>query len=249
MPTENHPTAPAARPVTIDELDPSGGLRDAAEAAGVDRRVFLGRAGVATAGAAGAVLGLPTLADAAIAKTPSRRNDTKILNFALTLEHLDTAFYTAALVAGDLPNASYVRFAQVAREHEAQHVATLQGLLGAQAVGAPAFDFGDAASRARFPAVAQFLEDTAVQAFAGQAARIQRRGALKVAMAMQAVEARHAAWIRSLNIATTQFGLQAADEGFLPAPHAFDTVKGERTIIKRVQGTGFLRSVLPTDRI
>jgi hypothetical protein len=246
VPTENHPVTPA---VTIDELDVTGGLREAAEAAGVDRRVFLGRAGAVTAGAAGAVLGLPSLADAAISKRPSRRNDVKILNFALTLEHLDTAFYTAALAANDLPNPSYVRFAQVAREHEAQHVAALRALLGAQAVGSPAFDFGDAVSRARFPSVAQFLEDTAVQAFAGQGARISRRGALKAALAMQAVEARHAAWIRSLNISTTQYGLQASDEGFLPAPHAFDTVKGERTILARVRKTGFLRSALPTDRI
>ncbi|WP_051160372.1 ferritin-like domain-containing protein [Patulibacter americanus] len=237
------------RPVTIDELDRSGGLREAAEAAGVDRRVFLGRAGAVGAGAAGAVLGLPTLADAAISSRPSRRNDVRILNFALTLEHLDTAFYTAALAANDLPNAAYVRFAQVARAHEAQHVTTLQALLGAQAVAAPAFDFGDAVSRARFPAVAQLLEDTAVEAFAGQGARIHRRGALKVALAMQSVEARHASWIRSLNVSTTPYGLQAADEGALPAPRAFDTGRGERTILRRVQATGFVRSPLPTDQL
>jgi hypothetical protein len=235
--------------VTIDELDRSGGLREAAEAAGVDRRVFLGRAGAVTAGAAGAVLGLPTLADAAISARPSRRNDVRILNFALTLEHLDTAFYTAALAANDLPSASYLRFARVAREHEAQHVAALQALLGAQAVAAPAFDFGDAVSRARFPVVAQFLEDTAVEAFAGQGARIQRRGALKAALAIQSVEARHAAWIRSLNVAAAPYGLQTADEASLPAPTAFDPVTGERTILGRVQGTGFLRPALPTDQL
>jgi hypothetical protein len=237
------------RPVTIDDLDRSGGLREAAEAAGVDRRVFLGRAGAVTAGAAGVVLGLPTLADAAISPRPSRRNDVRILNFALTLEHLDTAFYTAALAANDLPDAAYLRFAQVAREHEAQHVRTLQTLLGAQAVGAPAFDFGDAVSRARFPAVAQLLEDTAVEAFAGQGARIHRRGALKVALAMQSVEARHAAWIRSLNASAAPYGLQAADEAALPAPAAFGTVTGERTVLGRVQATGFLRSALPTDQL
>lgn len=237
------------RPVTIDELDRSGGLREAAEAAGVDRRVFLGRAGAVTAGAAGAVLGLPTLADAAISARPSRRNDVRILNFALTLEHLETAFYTAALTADDLPNPSYARFARVARDHEAQHVAALQALLGTQAVGAPAFDFGDAASPARFPGVAEFLEDTAVQALAGQGARILRRGALRAALAIQSVDARHVAWIRSLNIAATPYGLQTADEGALPAPRAFDTVNGERTILRRVQGTGFLRSALPTDQL
>jgi hypothetical protein len=229
------------RPVTINELDRSGGLREAAEAAGVDRRVFLGRAGAVAAGAAGAVLGLPTLADAAISSRPSRRNDVRILHFALLLEHLDTAFYTAALAANDLPNASYVRFARVARDHEAQHVLTLQGLLGAQAVAAPPFAFGDAVSRARFPSVAQFLEDAGVQALAGQGARIHRRGVLKAALAIQSVEARHAAWIRSLNIDVTPYGLQTADEGALPAARAFETPTGERTTLARVTGTGFLR--------
>jgi rubrerythrin len=233
--------------VTIDELDRSGALRESAEAAGVDRRVFLGRAGAVTAGAAGAFLGLPTLADAAISARPSPRNDVRILNFALTLEHLDTAFYTAALAANDLPNAAYARFARVARDHEAQHVVALRTLLGVRAVGSPAFDFGDAVSGARFPSAAQFLEDNAVQAFAGQGARIRRRGVLKVALAIQSVEARHASWIRSLNVSTTPYGLQAADEAVLPAPGAFDAVASERTILTRVRGLGFLRSPLPTD--
>jgi hypothetical protein len=227
--------------VTIDELDRGGGLREAAEAAGVDRRVFLGRAGAVAAGTAGAVLGLPTLADAAISSRPSRRNDVRILRFALLLEHLDTAFYTAALAPNDLPNPSYVRFARVARDHEAQHVQTLQGLLGAQSVAAPTFDFGDAVSRARFPSVAQFLEDAGVQALAGQGARIHRRGVLKAALAIQSVEARHAAWIRSLNIDVTPYGLQTADEGVLPAARAFEVATGERTTLARVAGTGFVR--------
>src|ERR1700677_5330308 len=67
-------------------------------------------------------------------------SDTTVLNFALTLEHLENAFYLAGLAQFDqaafdkanLPPFARGRFAQVA-EHEMTHVAFLSAALGDQA--------------------------------------------------------------------------------------------------------------------
>lgn len=66
--------------------------------------------------------------------------DTAVLNYALTLEHLENAFYSGALAEFDeqafqdagLPSWARVRFLEVAA-HEAAHVAVLSTVLGVQA--------------------------------------------------------------------------------------------------------------------
>ena len=50
---------------------------------------------------------------------------------------------------------------------------------------------------------------------------------LKAALAIHAVEARHAAWIREIN-------------GAPPSPAAFDTPKTKRQVLRAVAGTGFI---------
>ena len=77
------------------------------------------------------------------APTPSAITDTDILNYALTLEHLENAFYAGGLAKFDqaafdsagLPEFTRGRFAQIA-EHEASHVAYLEAALGDGAVKA-----------------------------------------------------------------------------------------------------------------
>jgi Ferritin-like domain len=66
--------------------------------------------------------------------------DVDILNFALTLEHLENAFYTQGLsrftqkdfVDAGFPDWSYGRLKQIAN-HEAAHVQFLEGTLGDKA--------------------------------------------------------------------------------------------------------------------
>ncbi|MGH2899244.1 MAG: ferritin-like domain-containing protein, partial [Solirubrobacteraceae bacterium] len=169
---------------------------------------------------------LPALADA----KPSKKQDLKILEFALTLEYLEAAFYKQAVANqafGD--SAALQTFATVVARHEAKHVTFLKGALGKKAGKSPKFDFGMAVTDQKtFAATAQVLEDTGVSAYLGQVKNVFQGGVLQAAGTIATVEARHAAWIRFIN-------------GETPAPSDFDKPKSEKSILKAVTGTGFIK--------
>src|SRR6185436_5198584 len=56
-----------------------------------------------------------------------------ILNYGLTLEYLEAAFYTEAELAGKLTG-ELAFFAKIVGAHERNHVAALKGTLGSKAV-------------------------------------------------------------------------------------------------------------------
>jgi hypothetical protein len=178
------------------------------------------------------VLGaLPGIASAA--GVPA--SDIAILNFALTLEYLEAAFYAQAK-GNNVGNGqqNLTAFIGVVAGHEAAHVKFLKGALGAKAVKQPTFDFKDAVTdQAKFAATAQVLEDTGVQAYLGQAGNIKNKKILAAAGSILPVEARHAAWIRDINGKFT--GQQP-----LPAPSAFQSAKTKAQILAAVKGTGFI---------
>jgi hypothetical protein len=195
------------------------------------RAAFLKKAGLG-AGAivgGGAVMGaLPSLASAA--SIPA--SDIAILNFALTLEYLEAAFYAEAVAKGNFTGDTNT-FARVVAGHEAAHVKFLQGALGRKAVKKPAFDFkGTNTDQAKFEETATVLEDTGVQAYLGQVGNIKSKKILAAAGSILPVEARHAAWIREIRLAKTQ--------GTLPAPAAFQGSKTKAQILAAVKGTGFI---------
>jgi hypothetical protein len=226
--------------IKLEVLDRDGALRETAEAAGVDRADFLRKGVLGGAGfVAGGVLfnGLVSPAQAAIStKNRSLKNDVKIGNYALTLEYLEAEFYKQAIANDAFSSELYRTFALATGKHEAQHVTALRKILGKAAVEKPTFDFGKAVTDpATFAATAQVLEDTGVAAYAGQGPNLKTRSIVQAALSIHSVEARHAAWIRFLNTGGT------GDPAKLPAPRAFDTASGEKTVLAAVTKTGFIR--------
>jgi Ferritin-like domain len=207
------------------EFDTDGALQDTADsAAHQSRRNFLRTSGLALGGAAVAGGLLPGAALAA--SIP--KGDVAILNFALTLEYLESAFYASALKHAGLTG-EHKRFARTVHQHEAAHVAALRKALGSAAVKRPMFDFGSAVtSQGAFTATAITLEDTGVQAYQGQTPFIRSSAVFKAAISIHPVEARHAAWIRNL-------------AGQSPAPAAFNPALSKSQVLAAVAGTGFIK--------
>ena len=214
---------------TLDEVDRDGAVREAAEAVrGDTRAAFFRKGGVlAGVGLAAALPGGIALAQG----TP--KSDVKILNYALTLEYLEAAFYAEAIAMGKLDGVT-ATFAQVTGAHENEHVAALQQALGSAAVKKPQFDFkGTTGSEGTFLRTAQTLEDTGVAAYQGQAGRIKTPAVLASAGAILAVEARHAAWVRDII---------GAGQSPSPAPAAFSKPLTMKEVLDEVGQTGFIKS-------
>src|SRR5688500_16786791 len=114
--------------LSIEEIDRDGAVAEATEGlrehtrAGMFRRIGLFAGGGIVAGAI--PLSLATGQGGGLGK-----RDTEILNYALTLEYLEAAFYAEALSKGNLTGIART-FAQVVGQHENEHVTTLQGVLG-----------------------------------------------------------------------------------------------------------------------
>jgi len=219
--------------LNLATVDTDGAIRDAAEAAGIDRADFLKKGVLAGGGLlAGSAIFTQYLssAEAAIGTKRSKKNDIAILNYALTLEYLEAAFYKQAVANQAYgTDAELKRFAVTVAKHEAVHVKFLKSALGTKAVKSPTFDFGKAVTdKAPFAATAQVLEDTGVSAYLGQVKNIFVPGTLQAAGTIATVEARHAGWIRNIN-------------GELGAPVSFDVPRSEKAILNAVGATGFIQ--------
>jgi hypothetical protein len=176
---------------------------------GISRQSFLVR-GAVTAGAVYGLGAVGPFVRQAIAQEGG--GDVEILNFALTLEYLEAAFYTQALnqtrgLSGDVKS-----LATEIRDNEREHVAALMSTiedLGGSPVKAPGVDFGKAfANQKSFLKLAQTFEDSGVSAYNGAAPAIESTDVLAAAGSIVQIEARHAAAIRLLN------GQPICDGGF-----------------------------------
>lgn len=219
--------------ISIETLDRDGALREQEEAVAGDTRAELFRkAGIAGGSLiAGGVLfgGLPAIASAA---KPSRRQDVAILNYALTLEYLEAAFYAQARGAGF--SGELGAFANLVAADEAAHVKAIKGVLGRQAVKSPRFDFGDTASdEMKFRQTAFALETTGVAAYSGQALNIKQVPIIRAAISILTVEARHAGAIAALNG-------DIAGRGGVTPNGPFDVAYSMKKVLGIVRGTGFI---------
>jgi len=145
----------------------------------------------------------------------------EVLNYALTLEHLESTFYREGL--DEIGPAAFEEagFDPEVREyiveigkHEAEHVEVLTSViesLDGEPVEEAEYDFGyDKGDVAGFLATAAALENTGVSAYSGAAQYlIEEDELLTAALTIHGVEARHAAYLNVLN-------------GTVPFPEAFD---------------------------
>jgi rubrerythrin len=202
--------------------DDSGRDNDALQPAGIverlarddsDRKRFLKMAGSAGAASFGAfVLAAcgsskkSTTASTAAAPatgTTSASNsstgDVSILNYALTLEYLETEFY-AKVVAANLFSGAVGSLLKEFGAQEQSHVTALKAAviqLGGTPVAKPEGKF-PITTAAKVAELAYTVENLGASAYLGQAAKIQSPEVLASALAIHSVEARHAATLGTL---------------------------------------------------
>ena len=196
-----------------------------AESAGerrrMSRRSLLGGSLKLASGAAVA-MSLTTISGAvslrSLVAAQELTSDVEVLNYALTLEHLEHAFYRDGIGLFSFGQDSRgqsidTNFAAI-RDHEGAHVETLASViadLGGTPVEEATYDFGDAyTDPMAFMMTAAALENTGVSAYDGAGQFITDPELLTAAGSIVAVEARHASY---LNLLTGQ----------IPFPSAFET--------------------------
>lgn len=132
-------------------------------------------------------------------------NDIGILNFALLLEELESAFYAAVISTGKVTNSKEMEYMRYFGSQEAAHVTFLRSVLANQVL----FTTQDLSfnqdslggilnSRDRILNAAITLEDLGVHAYNGAGTSLTNPTYLLAAGSIVSVEARHAAGVRSL---------------------------------------------------
>lgn len=164
--------------------------------------------------------------------------DVDVLNYALTLEHLEDAFYRentpsrkTLTESGTLaPFAPAVRESafetvRLVGDHESTHVDVLEQVirtLGGDPVPELEYEFGvrddGEVDPDRFLMVAQALENTGVMAYTGAIGLIESPDFATAAATIATVEARHASYLNLLN-------------GDTPFPAAFDDAQSMEAIL------------------
>ena len=195
-----------------------------------DRRKFFKMAGAVGVGATYVALGglgAPSAAAAEVyGRAPSTDGDVDILNYALTLEYLESDFYAQGLQAGLLKGRELELVTPIA-DHEKQHVdavtSTLKSL-GATPVTKPKINYpaGTFGSRDSFLKTASMFEELGVKAYHGQVPLIKNADILAAGASIAGVESRHAAVIAAL---IGQQPFPAPVEAHLPMSDVLAAVK------------------------
>lgn len=157
--------------------------------------------------------------------------DLDVLNYALTLEHLEYSFYRDGVglftFGNDSRGASIDANLAAIRDHEGEHVTTLTQVitdLKGEPVAEAKYDFGDAyTDSAAFLATAMALENTGVSAYDGAGQFLKNPDLLTAAGTIVAVEARHASYLNLIN-------------GMVPFPAPFETPLSKDEVLKIAGG-------------
>ncbi|KAM3522523.1 hypothetical protein NHJ13051_005621 [Beauveria bassiana] len=197
--------------------------------------MYFSQATIAAVVAAGLVSAAPTL------EKRAGITDADILQYALTLEHLEDTFYRDGLAkyseqdfnSAGFDSKVYNNIKTIASD-EAAHVDFLtKGLqaAGANPVAACTYDFGYKDVKS-FLATASILEGVGVSAYLGAAADIMSKAYLTAAGSILTVESRHSSYIRA-----------SLDQK--PFPQPFDTPLSYNEVYSLA--SGFIKSCPETN--
>jgi rubrerythrin len=127
------------------------------------------------------------------------KGDIGILNYALTLEYLETAFYADVVKSGLFKGAELATIKKFGSE-EAQHVAALTAAvkqLGGKPAPEPKTEFPLESAKSVLE-LAGTVENLGAAAYLGQAGNIKSPEVLASALAIHSVEGRHASALNTL---------------------------------------------------
>ncbi|HEY1687856.1 MAG TPA: ferritin-like domain-containing protein [Solirubrobacteraceae bacterium] len=161
------------------------------EVDGMTRASFILRGALAAGAVYGTSAVTPFISQAFAAADTT---DVEILNFALTLEYLESTFYTVKGKEVSLRGKAR-SYASTFGEQESEHVKAIAATirqLGGKPVAKPMFAFPGNNEKS-FLELASTLENTGVSAYNGAAPSIKSKEVLAAAGSIVQVEARHAA--------------------------------------------------------
>ena len=152
------------------------------------------------------------------------KGDIGILNYALTLEYLETAFYADVVKSGLFKGAELAAIKKFGEE-EAEHVSALTAAvksLGGKPAPEPKTEFPLKSAKPVLE-LAGTVENLGAAAYLGQAGKIESPEVLASALAIHTVEGRHAAALNTL------LGTSITPDG------AFAKPADAKTVLKSVE--------------
>lgn len=164
----------------------------------------------------------------ALASAGDFGDDVDVLNFALTLEYLEAAFYQKGNAAGLLSGVEqeYLKKIQADEEYHVTAITATIKQLGGTPVAAPGVNFGGSFdSRESYLKTSHVFENVGVGAYLGAAGYIKDKAVLQAAAGIFGVEARHAAVVGNL------LGLKAEGGVYMGA---FETPVSKATVLAGV---------------